>query len=486
MRILHRFIGSAALLSLVALPLFVLVNVSQAQTTDPCPAPAPAPSPSDPPPAVPVGTHVIHINELLVNPVGTDTDGEFIELWNPEISAADLSGWSLVNAAARSTTLVGVTIPGNGSLALPYAQTHLTLTNTGGTITLRDPSGTVQSTVTYGGDGKEGQAYARTSTGSYAWTSTPTPAAANVFEAAPSDPVPTPEPTPVDTTVPPTVETPPTAPDTTIVPPETETTPEVGGTDPASCDCVTAAFAPSDDSVLINELRDLPDGTMVSLHGVVSLTTGRIGTTIFAIQEQDGSSGTYVRMYGAERPELLVGDAVTVVGKVARAGGSMRVTTGKGGVVPSGAAPGITMMPTALPDLVDALDGVAVAVEGELMESGKGWMLLSDASGKAELRVAFEQPRTFSDIPEHSAVAVTGVLHFVSGKPELLADDATMRATPPAPPSATDATGATQTVAVAPPTSSPVVGGALALSPIVASLGVLGWKKWRGIPVGLS
>lgn len=138
---------------------------------------------ADEPPAAPAGT--VRFSELLPNPIGADTEGEFIELVNDATSAVSLDGWQLADAAGGSYTLETIAVSAGGYLTLPRSTSGLALDNTGAeTLTLRRPDDSVADTVRYPAPAPEGQAYARGTGSRWAWTLQPTPGAANVAARA--------------------------------------------------------------------------------------------------------------------------------------------------------------------------------------------------------------------------------------------------------------------------------------------------------------
>ena len=240
-----------------------------------------------------------------------------------------LSGWSLIDGKAKAYTLPDLTIAPNGYAVLPYSETHLTLTNTGGTLTLRDPSGGSQSTVDYDGNGVEGQSFSRTSAGTFVWVDVPTSGGENRF---PAPTLPAAATVPDATATTPTVTIP-----STDTAPATDAAPVTAVPSDAASPCPCATTATSDATpTTINELGALADGTAISVRGIVSLAPGRVGKTIFAMQEPDGHAGVYVRIYGIDQPVLAVGDEIDVTGKIAHANGEVRITTTKAGIVPTG------------------------------------------------------------------------------------------------------------------------------------------------------
>ena len=102
----------------------------------------------------------------VANEPGTDVNGEFIELVNSGASDADLSGWTLSDAVqVRHTFAAGTVLHAGRALvvfggasgipvglanAIAASTGQLNLSNSGDTVTLASPSGTVDS-ETYDG-----------------------------------------------------------------------------------------------------------------------------------------------------------------------------------------------------------------------------------------------------------------------------------------------------------------------------------------------
>lgn len=159
------------------------------------PPPAPAPTIADVPKETSgvAAPPRIFFSELLPDPEGDDTLGEFIEIGNAEDAEIDVTGWTITNAAGKNDTLT-VSLAPKARYAFVYAETKVALTNSGTTLTLRDATGRVADTVTYPGPAKTGKAYARDADGSWKWTSSATPGDENRFDAETPAPAPTPEP----------------------------------------------------------------------------------------------------------------------------------------------------------------------------------------------------------------------------------------------------------------------------------------------------
>ncbi len=145
---------------------------------------------SSPPafPASDAGLVTPQITELLPNPAPpqTDADGEFIELYNSNDAPFDLSGFGLragLTAMHHYSFPPGTSLPPKSFTGFFSVQTGLTLSNAGGQVALLDPSGMVINQTEQYSAAKDGQAWTLAD-GSWYWSTTPTPNAANIVTAA--------------------------------------------------------------------------------------------------------------------------------------------------------------------------------------------------------------------------------------------------------------------------------------------------------------
>jgi hypothetical protein len=158
---------------------------SPPSVTDP-PAADPEPEPDQPTiPDANVGLKSPLLSELLPNPASpqTDQDDEFIELYNPNDSPFDLSGYVLeVGLTTKKRHIIpqGTELPSHAFLALFSADTNLTLSNSGSQVVLVDPLGAVLASSTAYGVAKDGQSWVLAN-GTWQWTTKPTPNGVNVI-----------------------------------------------------------------------------------------------------------------------------------------------------------------------------------------------------------------------------------------------------------------------------------------------------------------
>lgn len=140
-------------------------------------------------PAMPpgdIGLRAPSVTELLPNPFGTGNDStdEFIEIYNPNKAAFDLSGFSLQSG---TTSLHTFTFPKKTMLAPMsftafYAKTTgLSLSNTAGQVNLLDPFGSSVSASAAYSKAKDGIGWALAEDKWY-WTTSLTPGRANVVK----------------------------------------------------------------------------------------------------------------------------------------------------------------------------------------------------------------------------------------------------------------------------------------------------------------
>jgi beta-lactamase superfamily II metal-dependent hydrolase len=91
----------------------------------------------------------VWINEVELNPTGTDIGAEKVELYNPSNSIIDVSGWIISSTAGSADTVVmteGTTISPNGYV-LVGRDSQQWLDNTGEVIEVRNDSGMILDSV---------------------------------------------------------------------------------------------------------------------------------------------------------------------------------------------------------------------------------------------------------------------------------------------------------------------------------------------------
>lgn len=140
---------------------------------------------TEPPPDVgsPTANANVFITELMPNPTGSDTDGEWIELYNGG-ATIDLGGYILqdkIGSQKKYIIPVGTKIESGRYIIFDSKTTGISLNNDGDVAELLSPSGDLldDSGASYGG-AKEGYSYAYDGN-LWVWTKTPTPGAQNLI-----------------------------------------------------------------------------------------------------------------------------------------------------------------------------------------------------------------------------------------------------------------------------------------------------------------
>lgn len=136
-------------------------------------------------PAADIGLQAPQVNELLANPAEpqTDSEDEFIELYNSNDVAFDLTGFKLQTG---TTTLHNYTfpaetfLPAKSFVAFYSIDTNLSLSNTSGQARLLDPAGNIISQADVYAKALDGQSWALAN-GLWYWTTTATASEANII-----------------------------------------------------------------------------------------------------------------------------------------------------------------------------------------------------------------------------------------------------------------------------------------------------------------
>ncbi len=151
------------------------------------PDPSPACKDSDPPP--PIGTIVI--NEFL--PYPNAGEEEWIELRNTGVEEIKLAGWKIQDASGKTYAFPKATvIAAGGFLVIDGSTSSIALNNAGAeSVILLFPDGSTADSISYDGT-DQNVAFARTDTGTFLQTHTPTRGAINVFDPEPEKVTPPP------------------------------------------------------------------------------------------------------------------------------------------------------------------------------------------------------------------------------------------------------------------------------------------------------
>ncbi len=157
----------------------------------------PAPTATPPPPGL------VMVNEVMAAPQHVDfngdgradSDDEYVELYNPHETAAEIGGWRLDDAEGGSRPYVlpaGALLAAHGFLVLFHAQTGVTLNNDGDIVRLLAASGEVEiDRFVYSGS-RPDTSWSRTVDGAGVWTQDYPASPGSPNLPSPATPTPTP------------------------------------------------------------------------------------------------------------------------------------------------------------------------------------------------------------------------------------------------------------------------------------------------------
>jgi len=127
------------------------------------------------------------INEVMPSPAGTDSENEWVELFNDNSFSIDLSGWYLDDSEGKSSPYRipdDTVISSNSYLVLSEPDLGLSFKNSEDIVRLLDPNKGVSQQIGYS-EAPEDWSYAKKTNGSYEWTPIFTPWSLNEFPPPP-------------------------------------------------------------------------------------------------------------------------------------------------------------------------------------------------------------------------------------------------------------------------------------------------------------
>lgn len=214
----------------------------------------------------------IFINEILPAPEN-GTDFEYIEIYNNEETAVDLTGWQVDDVANGGSSPyfipTGTIIEAKGYVILYHTLIKIYLNDDGDEVRLIDPNNEEKSKIVYQ-KAEKGNSYARFDS-VWLWTEKLTPNAENIYVKS------------------------------------------VGG----ETDSV------SNQAINIADARQLNNGQYVKVEGFVTAIPSVLSASYFYIEDETG--GMQIYKHDKKFPTLKSGDRISIYGKLSETSGEKRI-----------------------------------------------------------------------------------------------------------------------------------------------------------------
>lgn len=315
------------------------------------------------PPSYEYSTDVA-LSELLPDPDGSDVTDEWIELYNAG-ETVDLYGWMLTDGGHEYVIDDSLDFQAGSYLTFPVTDTGISLNNSGETIQLYDPQNEVISEVEYPA-AATGQSYALVND-TWQWTTTPTPAEANMITSAVEEVV-------------------------------------TATTDDDDTVATTAAEDTEENGLSIAAVKQLASGETVTFMGVVLVLPDTYSSNYFYVQDE--TSGIQVYSSSKSFPTLAIGDVISITGKTSSSNGEAKINISSAeDLVVTDHVDAIT--PLAVDSYVAADAGRLVVVSGEVA-SKSGSTVVLDNDWNLYLKRGTDISSSLFIVGE--LVTVTGVL----------------------------------------------------------------------------
>lgn len=321
----------------------------------------------------------IVISEVLPNPSGSDTTGEYIELQNLEATPADISGWQLDDGdggSAPYTFPTGTTLSAASYAAFMRSVTKLALNNSGDSARLLDPTGKVVSSFTYTETVPENVSYNRSAADHYVLSTTLTPGSANIITA-------------------------PTAHDSD------DESDAATTTNSASASKTGRVAGAQVKTVALEDIREEEPGTIITTAGIISTPPGVLGEKIMYL----AGSGIQVYLGSGQWPELKLGDQVSVTGELSSVQGEARLKVSQAGDISkqkSTAPPEPHQIATG--EIDESWEGSLVIIQGKVTETSGDTFYVDDDSGEVKVVIKSSTNIKKPKMKKGDEVTITGVV----------------------------------------------------------------------------
>ncbi len=285
------------------------------------------------------------ITEVLPNPLGADTQNEYVELYNPFDRDISLAGLFLddIEGGSKPYAFSADSMLRSHEYRVWYSKdTKLSFANTSDSVRILDSEHTVLQEVEYFG-AKENKSYT-SGADMWFWTSELSPNTENPLAPLPD---------------------------------------VVSDTRAKTTAAKTAV------KTTLAQVRNFDVGTPVTMDGVVLVPPGVLSTQYVYVGSESGI-GIQVYSYKKEFPEIASGDKVVISGELSEVSGEMRVKLASLGdveLVHSATTTLIAPYPVAVVDVGESYEGGLVEVTGEITGVKGSYIYLDDGTDEVKLYI---------------------------------------------------------------------------------------------------
>lgn len=319
----------------------------------------------------------IIINEVMPNPSGSDSEDEWIELYNNGNTRINLLDWSVDDIEGGSKPYIfknEFILEAGKYFLLERLESKLSLNNSDDMARLFDPNGKIIDEIFYGKTA-QGEAYARGANDKWFWTTTPTPESENIIKTG-----------------------------------DSKMAEEISGVVVKGISMKAAKNGKQEtfQSSTLEKIKELEIGEKVRVSGTVAVLPGVLGAQYFYIV---GSPGVQIYNYKKDFPNLKIGDFIEVIGEIAESGGERRIKTK---VATDMKIIEHKKAPEPLLETCDKINedyiGRLVSVSGEVVDRKSATIFLDDGTGEIKVYIKTASGIIPSSLIEGESIAVTGIV----------------------------------------------------------------------------
>jgi len=309
----------------------------------------------------------IEISEFLPNPAGSDNEGEFVEIHNPNNFKINLANWKFDDAEGGSKPFEFKTelwLGPNDFYSINRKESGLALNNNQDAIRILDLNGEVVDEVRYE-KSFENRSYSKDKDGKWVWTDEMTPDEENLIavSSSPSGKI--------------------------VIKKAAGNKSTVQSTD-------------------INEVKNFSVGDKVKISGAVIVLPGVLSSQYFYIMD---AIGLQIYSYKKDYPDLMIGDLVEVSGELSQINGENRLKTKQAGDIKIIGHQELPSPEKLNSDQVnEEILGCLIRINGKVIDKKGSSIFLDDGYGEAELYIKASTGINTKDIKEEDQLSATGIV----------------------------------------------------------------------------